>query len=81
MATTWEQEQHSEEWRPFAKAGKNYGLARPGSERDDNPWREGSGLIAPKMGGYSPGAPPMPALVSSQARTPPEDWDKLPSWA
>ena len=40
-----------------------------------------SGLIAPKIGGYSPGAPPMPALVSSQARTPPEDWDKLPSWA
>jgi hypothetical protein len=40
-----------------------------------------SGLIAPKMGGYSPGAPPMPALVSSQARTPPEEWDKLPSWA
>jgi hypothetical protein len=40
-----------------------------------------SGLVVPKMGGYSPGAPPMPALVSSQARTPPEEWDKLPSWA
>ena len=40
-----------------------------------------SGLMQPKMGGYAPNAPPMPALVSSQTRTAPEDWDKLPSWA
>jgi hypothetical protein len=41
MASTWEMEQQSEEWRPFAKAGRNYATARPQSERDDNPWREG----------------------------------------
>ena len=80
MAANWETEQHSEEWRPFAKAGKaGYGGTRPG--QDDNPWREGSGLMAPKMGGYAPNSPAMPALVSSQARQAPEDWDKLPSWA
>jgi len=41
MASNWEQEQQSEEWRPFAKAGRNYASTRPPTERDDNPWREG----------------------------------------
>ena len=41
MASNWEIEQQSEEWRPFAKAGRNYATARPPTERDDNPWREG----------------------------------------
>jgi hypothetical protein len=80
MATNWETETQSEEWRPFAKQGRNYGIVRPPGD-EDNPWREGSGLISEKMGGYSPNAPALPALVSSQARTAPADWDKLPSWA
>jgi hypothetical protein len=40
MAANWENEIHSEEWRPFAKAGKNYATVRPLGD-DDNPWREG----------------------------------------
>jgi hypothetical protein len=70
----------SEEWRPFAKSGRNYGASRPPGD-DDNPWREGSGLISAKMGGYSPNSPALPPLASSQTRQAPEDWDKLPSWA
>ena len=74
----WEEETHSSEWRPFATAGKQYGSAHL---VDDNPWREGSGLVPMKMGGYAPGSPALPPLASSQSRVAPQDWDKLPSWA
>ncbi len=42
MSDNWDLEQQSEEWRPFAKAGKSYGAQRPG---DDNPWREGRRVL------------------------------------
>jgi hypothetical protein len=74
----WETETHSQEWRPFATAGKQYGSAHLS---DDNPWREGSGLVRPKMGGYAPGSPALPPLANSQSKVAPQDWDKLPSWA
>ena len=61
----WDEETHSSEWRPFATAGKQYGSAHL---VDDNPWREGSGLVPMKMGGYAPGSPALPPLASSQSR-------------
>ena len=80
LLDNWEEETSSTEWRPFATFGKMYGAAHLADEAS-NPWREGSGLLAPKMGGYAPGSPALPALASTQARVKPEDWEKLPSWA
>lgn len=79
LVENWEAETGSQEWRPFAKSGRQYGSgAQPG---DDNPWREGSGLQTKKAGGYAPGSKPLPPLANSQSKAKPEDWDKLPSWA
>ena len=93
LVENWEAETHSQDYRPFATAGKQYGSVAGVGARDDNPWREGSevNLTAPREAPlrYQPvsGASPLPpvSLPSAQrAPTPPanaKNYQNLPNWA
>lgn len=92
LVQNWEQETQSQDWRPFATAGKQYGTVAGVGARDDNPWREGSevNLAAREQPlRYQPvaAASPPPVQLASTQRAPQpsaaaaKQYQNLPNWA
>ena len=87
LAANWEHEVNSEEWRPFAKGGKAYGVGSLHNADDSlhNPWREGSGVIkASNSSNYNPATNTAGRHGSSAEMARAKSgtgYDALPTWA